>query len=123
MGASGPVLAQAGAGEPWPTAAGVDITLVGPESALARVRDVTTDLLSRDDVRVAWRNAAVLRAEDVIEAPFAGREALVVVWVDVSSAVEARIYFRAAAGRRFVIRRVQLPGGLGPPAVEEIAQI
>ena len=53
----------------------------------------------------------------------AGSVAPVVVWVDVSSGVEARVYFRAAAGRRFVIRRVSLPSGVGPLAAEEIAQV
>ena len=123
MGAAGQVIAQSGADERWPAPPRVDITLVGPETALAPVRDVTTDLLSRDGIRLTWRNAAVLRAEDVIDAPYAGRGALIVVWVDVTAATEARIYFRAAAGRRFVIRRVSLPDGMGPLVVEEIAQI
>jgi hypothetical protein len=123
MGGAGPVLGQSGADERWPTLARVEITLVGPEAALASVREVATDLLSRDGVAVLWRNADRLRAEEVLEAPPGARGAPVAVWVDGVSGPEARIYFRAAAGRRFVIRRVSLPGGLGPLAVEEIAQI
>jgi len=62
--------------------------------------------------------------EDVIDSAAGTRPAsVVVVWVDLSAATEARIYFRAAAGRRFVIRRVALPAGMGPLAAEEIAQI
>jgi hypothetical protein len=122
LGAAGSVLGQTAADERWPTPTGVDITLVGPPAALTPVREVTTDLLSRDGVAVLWRNADKLRVEDVVETPVGGRAATV-VWVDLSSTVEARIYFRAAAGRRFVIRRVALPGGMGPLAAEEIAQI
>jgi hypothetical protein len=99
------------------------VTLVGPEAALVLVRDVTADLLSRDGITVVWRKADRVRVEDIIESPAGGRETPVVVWVDVSAGLEARIYFRAAAGRRFVIRRVALPRGPGPLAAEEIAQI
>jgi hypothetical protein len=45
------------------------------------------------------------------------------VWIDLSSAIEARIYFRAARGERFVIRRLSLPAEHRPLVVEEIAQI
>ena len=81
------------------------------------------NLLSRDGVALIWRQADRLRVEDVVEAPIGARGGPVVVWVDVSSGAEARIYFRAAAGQRFVIRRVSLSGGVGLPAAEEIAQI
>ena len=123
VGVAGPVLGQTGGDERWPTPTAVDITLVGPEAALAPVREVTADLLSRDGVALVWRQADRLRVEDVVEAPSGGRGGPVVVWVDVSSGAEARIYFRAAAGQRFVIRRVSLSGGVGLPAAEEIAQI
>jgi hypothetical protein len=119
----GTVFGQTAGDERWPTPAGADITLVGTVAAVAPVRDVTTDLLSRDGVAVLWHQADKLRVEDVVDAPVGGRPATVVVWIDVSSGVEARIYFRAAAGRRFVIRRVALPVGMGPLAAEEIAQI
>jgi hypothetical protein len=122
-GVAGPALGQAGGDERWPTPTAVEITLVGPEAAVAPVRQVTLDLLSRDGVALVWRQADKLRVEDVVEAPVGGRGGPVVVWVDVSSGAEARIYFRAAAGQRFVIRRVSLPGGVALPAAEEIAQI
>jgi hypothetical protein len=123
VGEAGPVLAQADVDQRWPAPTAVDITLVGPEVPLAPVREVTADLLAREGVTAAWRKADKVRVEEVIEAPRGGRGAPIVVWVDVSSGSEARIYFRAAAGQRFVIRRVSLPAGMGPPAVEEIAQI
>ena len=122
-----PALAQTGAavdpGERWPAPAGADVTLIGPEAAVASVRAVAAELLARDGVAVVWHQVAKLRAEEMFAAPLAERAAPVFVWVDVSSAREARITFRAAAGSRFVIRRVSLPGGVGPLAVEEIAQI
>jgi len=121
--AAAPVLGQTGPDERWPAPARADITLVGPDAARASIRAVATDLVSRDGVAIAWHDADKLRAEEVIEAPAGEQVAPVVVWVDVTSAVEARLYFRAAAGRRFVIRRVALPGGVGPLAAEEIAQI
>ena len=120
---AGPVRGQAGVDDRSPATTTVDVTLIGPEAALAPVREVTADLLARNGATVAWRNAAKLLAEDVIEAPTGQRGPPVAVWVDVSSGFEARIYFRAAAGRRFVIRRVSLPAGMGPLAAEEIAQI
>jgi hypothetical protein len=123
VGVAGPVLGQAGGDGRWPTPTAVEITLVGPEAALAPVREVTADLLSRDGVALIWRQADRLRVEDVVEAPLGGRGGPVIVWVDASSGAEARIYFRAAAGQRFVIRRVSLSGGVGLPAAEEIAQI
>lgn len=116
-----PIFAQAEAGRAAPPA--VDITMVGPPAAVTPVRDIATDLLARDGVTVSWRIADRLRVEDVIDSPAGQRPASVVVWVDVSAATEARLYFRAAAGRRFVIRRVSLPAGMGPLAAEEIAQI
>jgi hypothetical protein len=102
----------------------VDITLVGADATIMPVREVTSDLLSRDGVTVSWRKAERLRIDDVVEARISERNASVVVWVDISSVSEARIYFRAAAGQRFVIRRVSLAAsGGGPLAAEEIAQI
>jgi hypothetical protein len=124
-GAAAPARGQTApsADERWPAPSTVDIVMVGAEAVVAPVRELTADLLTRNGVAVFWRRADRLRAEDVIDAPGAGRAAPVAVWVDLSSAVEGRIYFRAAAGRRFVIRRVPLPGGVGPLAAEEIAQI
>jgi hypothetical protein len=101
---------------------GADITLIGPEASLAPVRAVTAELLARDGVAVVWHQVAELRLAEIFEAPV-DRAAPVLVWVDVSSPREARITFRAAAGRRFVLRSVALPSGVGPLAVEEIAQI
>jgi hypothetical protein len=123
LGLAGPVLGQTGMDERWPAPTAVDLTLVGPEASVVPVREVTADLLSRDGIAVLWRKADKVRMEDIIEAPIGGRGAPVVVWVDVSSGFEAHVYFRAAAGRRFVIRRVALPRGMGPLAAEEIAQI
>jgi hypothetical protein len=109
----------------WPAPAGADITLIGPEAAVASVRAVAAELLARDGVAVVWHQVAKLRAEEMFAAPLGERAGTVFVWVDVASSPgrEARITFRAAAGSRFVIRRVSLPGGVGPLAVEEIAQI
>jgi len=122
--AAPPIFAQADTDDRAPARPGVDITMVGPSAVLAPVREVTTDLLTRDGVTVFWRSADSLRVEDVIESSAGTRPAsVVVVWVDLSAATEARLYFRAAAGRRFVIRRVALPAGMGPLAAEEIAQI
>jgi len=121
--AAGTARGQTVASEQWPEPAAVEITMVGPEAALASIRAVTSELLAREGVAVVWHEVANLRVDDVLEAPIAGRGAAVLVWVDASSPREARIYFRAAAGRRYVIRRVSLPGGMGPLAVEEIAQI
>jgi hypothetical protein len=118
-----PILAQTDVDDRRPARAGVDITLVGSPAVVTPVREVTADLLTRDGVTVAWRHADKLRVEDVIESPAGARPASVVIWVDLSAATEARVYFRAAAGRRFVIRRVSLPAGMGPLATEEIAQI
>lgn len=119
-----PIPARADTGDHGPARPGVDITMVGPATIVAPVRDVTTDLLTRDGETVFWRSADSLRVEDVVESAAGPRPAgVVVVWVDLSAATEARIYFRAAAGRRFVIRRVALPAGMGPLAAEEIAQI
>jgi hypothetical protein len=109
--------------ERWPVPAGADITLIGPEGSLASVRAVTAELLARDEVSVVWHQVAKLRLAEIFEAPLDGGAAPVFVWVDVSSLREARITFRAAAGRRFVIRSVAMPNGVGPLAVEEIAQI
>jgi hypothetical protein len=107
----------------WPSPAGAEITLIGPEASLASVRAVTAELLARDGVVVAWHQVAAPHLAEIFEAPADGRAAPVFVWVDVSSLREARITFRAAAGRRFVIRSVALPNGVGSLAVEEIAQI
>ncbi|HEY7374288.1 MAG TPA: hypothetical protein VIF57_19150 [Polyangia bacterium] len=115
--------APADRGDRWPAPVGADITLIGPEAAVASVRAVAAELLARDGVAVVWHQVAKLRAEEMFATPPGDRAAPVFVWVDVASAREARITFRAAAGSRFVIRRVALPGGVGPLAVEEIAQI
>jgi hypothetical protein len=124
---AGPALGQKEGDEAWPPPAGAEVTLVGAEANLAPLRAVLDELLSRGGVSVAWSRLDRLQLEDILEAP-AGRggtatQSSVDVWIDVSSPVEARIYFRAAAGQRFVIRRLPLPAGLGPVAVEEIAQI
>jgi hypothetical protein len=107
----------------WPAPADADITLIGPDASLASVRAVTAELLARNGVAVVWHQVATLHVAEIFQAPLDGRAAPVFVWVDVSSLREARITFRAAAGRRFVIRSVALPSGVGPLEVEEIAQI
>jgi hypothetical protein len=105
------------------TPATVEIALVGPAAALASVREVTGELLSRDGVVADWRELDWLRAEDILETGIGRQGAPMFLWIDVSSPTEARLYFRAAAGQRFVIRRIPLPGRIGPVEVEEIAQI
>jgi hypothetical protein len=116
-----PVFAAGDEGSRAPAA--VEIALVGAPPGLASVREVTGELLARDGVVVSWRELDWLRAEDILETGMGGQGAPLFVWIDISSPVEARLYFRAAAGQRFVIRRIPLPGRIGPVEVEEIAQI
>jgi len=109
-------------GDVWTPPARADIALVGPEPLVRPVRDAVDELLSREGVAVAWSRPDRLRLDDVLD-PARPEGEPIAVWIDASSATEAKIYFRAARGRRFVIRRLPLPSGLGAVAVEEIAQI
>jgi hypothetical protein len=117
-----PAAGQGPAGEAWPLPAGADVALVGPEAAVGPVREVLEELLSREGVEVSWTHLDRLRAEDVLEPTRRTASAPVHVWIDLTSTMEARLYFRAP-DQRFVIRRVTLPGGSGPLVTEEIAQI
>src|SRR5438105_2751685 len=90
--AAGTARGQTGADERWPEPAAVEITLIGPEAALASIRAVTSELLAREGVTVVWHEVARLRLDDVLEAPIAARGGTVLVWVDASSGREARLY-------------------------------
>jgi hypothetical protein len=100
-----------------------DIALVGADPPVASVRAVAGELLEREGVAVSWSRLDRLGADTILDVPMAGGEPEIAVWIDVSSSAEARLYFRDAAGQRFVIRRLALENGYDGVAVEEIAQV
>jgi hypothetical protein len=118
-----PALARDTGDDGEPAAPRAEIVLVGPESATRPVREVVDELLSRDGVAVSWSARDRLRVGEIVETPPARAAATTFVWIDLSSPVEARVYFRDAAGQRFIIRAVSLQPELAALAVEEIAQI
>jgi hypothetical protein len=117
-----PARADDDRGDPWPAPAHAEVTLIGAEPEVRAVRDAIEELVSRDGVAIAWSRLDRLRLDHVLDAP-AAQGAPTSVWVDLAVPAEARIYFRAAGGQRFVIRRLPLRAGLDAVAVEEIAQI
>src|SRR5262245_12914696 len=121
--AAAPALARDTGDAAGSVAPRAEIVLVGPESATRPVREVIDELLSRDGVAVSWSARERLRVGEIVEAPPARAAGPIFVWIDLSSPVEARLYFRDAAGQRFIIRSVSLQPEPAALAVEEIAQI
>jgi hypothetical protein len=108
----------------WPAPPRAAVTLVGAESAARPVREALEGLLGRESIAVAWARLARLAPEDVLEARAAApAERAISVFVDLSSPVEARIWFRDPSGQRFVLRRLALARESGALGVEEIAQV
>ncbi len=111
------VSARAAADEPEARA---EITLTGDAAASATVKEVVLELLTRDQVSVVWIARTRFQPRDVFE-----RRATwgVAAWIDLSSPVEARLYFRDASADRFFLRSLPLAQGIDEMAKEGIAHI
>jgi hypothetical protein len=97
-----------------------EITLVGGGAESATVRELTSELMSRDRVAVTWTVREQFQPRNIFDR--AGSHQ-VAAWIDLSAANEARLYFRDASADRFFIRSVSLPRGIDEIAREEIAHI
>jgi hypothetical protein len=97
--------------------------LLGPASATAAVKDVTTELLAREHVNVSWVGQASFRPQDIFALEAGASSAAIAVWIDLSAAAEARLYFRDVRADRFFLRSVPLARGIDEMAKEEIAHI
>jgi hypothetical protein len=110
-----------------------EIILVGEDATCASVKDVVTELLSRDGMTVTWASQEHFRPQDIFDrvrspspAPAAQRGGVgqgVAAWIDLSAPAEARLYFRDAGADRFFIRSLPLARGIDEIAKEEIAHI
>jgi hypothetical protein len=94
-----------------------DVVLLGPGPATAAVKDVTAELLARQQVDVSWATQAVFQPQDIF-APGAGATGgAIAVWIDLWAAPEARLYFRDVRTDRFFLRSVPLARGIDEIAV------
>ena len=99
------------------------IALLGPASAVAAVKDVTTELLVREHIEVSWANQASFRPQDIFERGAGEGSAAIAVWIDLSAPAEAQLYFRDSRADRFFLRSLPLARGIDEMAKEEIAHI
>jgi hypothetical protein len=100
-----------------------EIALLGTAIVVEPVRDVLSELLEREGVDAVFTWPQRLNADDIFSAPGSSRAAIA-VWIDLlTSPGEARLYFRDAGARRFVVRRVPLRRESEEIAREEIAHI
>jgi hypothetical protein len=100
----------------------VQIALLGSASAVGPVRGLIAELLAREGFHVFWAWPEQFADDQILSPPPPG-PALVGVWIDLSSQVEARLYFRDASATRFVVRRLPVRPGQAAVFHEEVAQI
>ena len=108
------------------------IVLVGEDAAGESVKEVVTELLSRDGMAVTWASQKRFQPQDIFdggqspaspEAQVGGAGDGVAAWIDLSAPTHARLYFRDAGASRFFIRSLPLARGIDEIAKEEIAHI
>lgn len=121
--ASAAATAQPSPAAPSPLPAQADISLLGPAPATTAVKDVTSELLARKHVEVSWAVQDRFRPQDIFARDATASSAAIAVWIDLSAATEAELYFRDSRADRFFLRSVPLSGGIDEMAIEEIAHI
>lgn len=115
--------AQSSHAAPSPLPAQADITLLGPAPATTAVKEVTSELLARKHVEVSWAVQDSFRPQDIFTRDATASSAAIVVWIDLSTATEAELYFRDSRADRFFLRSVPLAAGIDEMATEEISHI
>jgi hypothetical protein len=115
------VLPRTAAGESSPAGkAHATITVVGETAASTTVKEVVSELLSRDGVGVTWFAQGPFQPRDIFDRNAASG---VAAWIDLSATAEARLYFRDTGTDRFFIRLLPLASGVDEIAKEEIAHV
>ena len=99
------------------------VTLLGRAPEALALQEVTTELLARERVAVFWTSRESFRPQDIFERAPAADEGAIAVWIDLSEAGQARLYFHDARADRFFLRALPLPRGVDEMAKEEIAHI
>jgi hypothetical protein len=97
--------------------------LLGSAPVTAEVKDVTAELLARQNVDASWVGQAIFRPQDIFAPQASNPGAAITVWIDLSAAEEARLYFRDVRTDRFFLRALPLARGVDEMAREEIAHI